>query len=199
MKRNRTRALGAVAALAGGVALLTACGQGIAAPEQGGNALTGQAGQPGGAAQEQVAACSADDVDVTLTPQPGRPGVLLLTAVNSSQEACTVDGWADLKPLDMTGSVIDVPTEQVEVPGAPTATRLEPGETAFAGVQLELGSKEDPNVRVATGFSASMPGGEGTTNAHIASPSNAGGYPEFPVTAVQIGSFQPTGQGVTVF
>ncbi|MER7013167.1 DUF4232 domain-containing protein [Saccharopolyspora sp. NPDC000359] len=196
---NRTRALGAVAALAGGIALLTGCAQG-ATPDQGANALSGQVQQAsGGIGQAQEASCSAEDVDMTLTVQPDRPGILLLTAVNSSQQPCTVDGWAGLVPLDMSNSEIEVPTQQVDIPGPPTSTRLEPGETAFAGVKLELGSKDDLDAYVATGFTASMPGGEGTTNAHISFDQSAGEHAEFPVKSIQIGSFQPSAQGVTVF
>ncbi|KAA5829179.1 DUF4232 domain-containing protein [Saccharopolyspora hirsuta] len=205
---NRTRALGAVAALVGGAALLTGCAQGAtSAPAPGTNALSSQvggqvqqaSGQVGGTGQAQEASCTAEDVDVTLTVQPDRPGVLLLTAVNRSQQACTVDGWAGLVPLDMSNSEIEVPTQQVEIPGAPTSTRIEPGKTAFAGVKLELGGKDDPDARVATGFKASMPGTDTTTNARISFDQSAGEYAEFPVKSIQIGSFQPSAQGVTVF
>lgn len=206
---NRTRVLGTVAALAGGIAMLTGCSQGATnAPAPGNNAAIAGGGeqveeQQGGRDQADgtqpdistEGPCSAEDVAVTLTPQPDRPGIFLMTAVNNSPEPCIVDGWGGIVPLDMTGAEIEVPTAQLEVPGAPTSTRIEPGETAFAGVKLELGDKNDPNVRVANGFNATMPNTEGTTNAAVA----GADYFEYPVTSIQIGSFQPSAQGVTVF
>ncbi|MER7078503.1 Protein of unknown function [Saccharopolyspora kobensis] len=201
---NRTRVLGTVAALAGGIAMLTGCSQGATnSPVPASNAAV--VGQPEQGERQQAdgtqpdisteGPCAVEDVAVTLTPQPDRPGIFLMTAVNNSPEACYVDGWGGVVPLDMTGSAFEVPTEHVKIPGEPTNMRLEQGETAFAGVKMELGDKNDPNVRVANGFNAFMPNVEGTTNAKVA----GADYYEYPVVSIQIGSYQPSAQGVTVF
>ncbi|MDA3644970.1 DUF4232 domain-containing protein [Saccharopolyspora indica] len=204
---NRTRVLGTVAALAGGIAMLTGCSQGATnAPAPGSNAaVVGQQADGQQAQREQAdgtqpdisteGPCAVEDVEVTLTPQPDRPGIFLMTATNNSSQPCYVDGWGGVVPLDMTGSPIEVPSTKVDIPGEPTSTRIEPGETAFAGVKMELGDKSDPNVRVANGFNATMPNGEGTTNAKVA----GADYFEYPVVSITVGSYQPAAQGVTVF
>ncbi|MGW1677056.1 DUF4232 domain-containing protein [Saccharopolyspora sp. NPDC002376] len=212
MLLNRTRMLSVAVALAGGVALLSGCAQGATnapAPTQGTNSVTSdQATGETDAKTERAsnetsskdeAACSSDSFKVELNVQPGRPGILLLAATNESEQTCTVNGYPSLVGTDMSGADIDVPTKQVDVPGAPISFEVGPGQTAFAGVKIETGDKSDSDVRVATGFKASMPDGEGDVNADIVIDPGAGDYAEFPIKSMEIGSLQPTAQGVTVF
>ncbi|MGP4016847.1 DUF4232 domain-containing protein [Saccharopolyspora sp. 5N708] len=209
MLLNRTRTLGAIAALLGGALLLSGCGQRAtdAAPSpdqdssiQGDGAASeisaaGAAGANG--VQPVESSCSASDFAVDLNVQPDRPGVLLMAVTNNSRQSCALDGWVDLVATNMAGEPLtDIPTEKVEMPGAPVEINLDPGEAAFAGVHLELGDKADADTFVATGFTATPPGTAGSTNADIIGIGD-GQYTEFPIKSIQIGTLQPAAQGVT--
>jgi hypothetical protein len=199
---NRTQTLGAIAGLFTGAVLLVGCSQ--PAPPAGGN-TTGQVGSPAGVARDgtmhkssadesagsdnrpQVSEsnCAATDFKVDLNVQPDRPGILLMAVTNNSKKG---------------DQMHDVPKENVEVPGEPVDISLAPGESAFAGVRIELGDKTDPNTMVATGFEANPPGTEGTTVAEvIGTEGTSPQYFEFPIKSMQVGSLQPAAQGVTVF
>ncbi|MCI2419701.1 DUF4232 domain-containing protein [Saccharopolyspora sp. K220] len=202
---NRTGTLGSIIGLFGGVLLLAGCGQPAAdsapAPAQGGSIQRDGAMSEisaGSAGANAVSSnCSATDFSVDLNIQPDRPGVLLMAVTNDSQQSCTLNGWVDLAATDMAGDPItEVPTERVEMPGAPMEINLDPGESAFAGVHLELGDKADPDTFVGTGFTATPPGTAGSTNAEIIG-ANGEQYFEFPIKSMQIGSLQPSAQGVT--
>ncbi|MER5393873.1 DUF4232 domain-containing protein [Saccharopolyspora sp. NPDC002686] len=214
MLLNRTRTLGAAVALVGGVALLSGCAQGATnapAPEQGTNSATaeqatGETNAKTEAKTEQAsdetsseAACSAGNFKVELNVQPDRPGILLLAATNNSKETCTVNGYPTLVGTDMSGADIDVQAKQVDVPGAPTSFEVAPGQTAFAGVKIETGDKGDSDVKVATGFKVGLPGSPGAVDAEVVTDPSAGGYPEYPIKSIEVGSLQPAAQGVTVF
>ncbi|MBB5154558.1 DUF4232 domain-containing protein [Saccharopolyspora phatthalungensis] len=212
---NRTRMLGAIAGLFTGALLLAGCGQPVSdsavSPSEvgwssrtpSGVATSASLVDSNNSAQPTGAKCSAADFAVDLNVQPGRPGILLMAVTNRSTWVCSLNGWADVVPQDMAGtSRPDVPSEQVEVPGAPTEISLASGETAFAGVRLELGDKADDHTVVTTGFRAHLPGAEGTVNADIIGTGGSAygaGYPEFPIKSMQVGSLQPSAQGVTAF
>ncbi|MEU6128882.1 DUF4232 domain-containing protein [Saccharopolyspora sp. NPDC047091] len=193
MSLTKTRKIGAAAALFSGALLLVGCGQATgAAPSGASNAAV----QQGGGSTEDISAspCSAADYKVDLIPQPGRPGVNLLAVTNESDQTCPVSGWVELTPQDMSGSPIEgVPTENVEIPGGRTEISLEPGRTAFAGVHFELGDKNE--VRAATGFRASFSDTSGDVNVNIES--GEAEYLEFPIESMQVGTLQPSAQGVT--
>ena len=192
MSLTKTRKIGAAAALFSGALLLVGCGQATgAAPSGASNAAVEQGGTT-----EDISAspCSAADYSVDLIPQPGRPGVNLLAVTNQSDRTCPVAGWVELTPEDMTGSPIDgVPSENVDIPGGRTEISLEPNRTAFAGVHFELGDKND--VRTATGFRASFSDTSGDVNVHV--DSGEAEYLEFPIKSMQVGTLQPSAQGVT--
>lgn len=186
---KRTRTTGAITGLLGGVALLAGCGQ---AGAIGGNDMSANS-----AAKQDISAsnCAAQDFTVELTPQPQHPDQLLLAMTNTSDEPCELGGWVNLTPQNMAGEPIEqVPSQNVEIPGAPKPLTLQPGRTAFSGVHLELGSKSDPNAYVATGFIAKPADMEGEVNAHIG---GTDGQPaEFPLKSLQVGTLQPSPQGV---
>lgn len=192
MSLTKTRKFGAAAALFSGALLLVGCGQATGSTPQG---VSGAAIQQDGSAEDISASpCSAEDYKVDLIPQPDRPGVNLLAVTNTSDQACPVSRVTSLTPQDMTGSPIDgVPSEEVDIPGPPTEISLEPGRTAFAGVHFELGDKNE--VPAATGFRASLSDTSGDVNVNVESGDQE--YLDFPIKSMQIGTLQPSAQGVT--
>ena len=192
MSLNRTRTLGAVAGLVGGALLLAGCGQAAGTgPEGLSNAAVQQDGTGEGIS---ASPCSAEDFNVDLIPQPNRPGVLLMAVTNQGDEPCALNGSPTVTGMNMANEPIDVPVEHVDHPGAAMDIRLEPGESAFAGTHLELGGKQDPDTYVATGFTVNLPDIGGTVQADISSEEE---YLEFPVKSIQVGTLQPSAQGVT--
>lgn len=184
---KRSLTITAAAALCGGAVLLAGCGQ--AAQPQMMNA-TAQTDDP---APGEVPAsdCSGDDFKVMMRPQPDDPGSFLLELQNRSDKSCEVGGWAHLVPVGSKGPRIDVPTEEVESPTPPNDDiRLEPGATAYSGVRAELG---DPPV-VAAGFDTTLSDMSGKIPTEVEKPEGTGA--RIPVTHLQIGTLQPTPEGV---
>lgn len=191
MSLTKTRKFGAAAALFSGALLLVGCGQATGSAPEG---LSNAAVQQGGSAEDISASpCAAEDYKVDLIPQPDRAGVFLMAVTNNSDETCPVSGWASLTPENMAGEPLEVPTENVEIPGGPTEISLEPGRTAFAGVHMELGDKNE--VPTASGFKAGFQDTSGEVNVNIDSGDQE--YLEFPIESMQIGTLQPSAQGVT--
>ncbi|MEU5852133.1 DUF4232 domain-containing protein [Saccharopolyspora shandongensis] len=212
---NRTRTLGAVAGLFTGALLLAGCGQAApSAPSDGGSAnaqtqtgsqtssqtpdpVLGHGGQ--GSITPPDSSCSAKDFKVELNVQPDRPGILLLAVTNNSKRTCHLNGYPTVVPTDMSGQAHnDLKAKQVEIPGKPVAVDLTPGTTGFAGLQIIQGDKADSNAITATGFNVSVPGVSGAINADIVGTTD-GGVAEYTIKSMNVGSLQPSSQGVTVF
>ena len=144
----RKRTTGALIGLLGSTALLAGCGQASAidAAAPAAQAHTAQRDISG-------SNCTAQDFRVDLNVQPGHPDQFLLAMTNTSGKPCEIGGWVNLKPQNMAGETIEqIPARTVEVPGPPEHSTLQPGRTAFAGVHLELGAKNDPGTYVTSGF-----------------------------------------------
>ncbi|RRO12753.1 DUF4232 domain-containing protein [Saccharopolyspora rhizosphaerae] len=179
--------IGTATALLGGTLLITGC-SGQAA------ALTHAVGT---APADEISAsqCAATDFRIELQAQPD-PSRYLLTTTNTSDQACRLGGWVALTPKDMTDEPIEqVPSTNVEVPGAPQDLTLAPGRTAFAGVHVELGDKQDSDTYVTSGVDASPTDMSGSVNAPV-----RGLTPEpvteIPLRGLQVGTLQPSAQGV---
>lgn len=212
---KRTRTAGTAAALVSGALLLAGCsgGQGAtnaaAAPEKSG-ADSGSASSPaegqsssGGSSSTSgnvsASNCSAQDFKIDLNAQPGKPGAFLLAMTNNSDKACELGGWVDLTPTDAKGEPTDVPMQNVEVPGPPEDLTLEPGRTAFAGVQAEQGSKDDSDTKVATGFTAKPSNMDGEVDANlVGTDGSSAEAPQLPIKSLKVGTLQPTSQGVFI-
>lgn len=184
-----------IAGLLGGALLLA--GNGLAATDSGSAPPEATANTVVSGDDVSASPCSGDDFTADLIPQPIRPGSFLLAVTNTSQQTCEVDGWPNVVGQNMKGDPLtEVPTATVEVPGAPTATTLEPGETAFAGLHAELGDKSDPNTYVASGFTAYLPDIGGGINADPRTDPTGEESFALPVKSLRIGSLQPSSQGV---
>lgn len=197
---KRSFAITTTAALCGGAMLLTGCGQAaqssMNATARGDTAAQGENAAAQGesaAARGEVPAsgCAGEDFKIMMRPQPDDPGSFLLELQNTSDKSCHVGGWANLVPVGSKAPRIDVPTEHVEAPAPPKDDiQLAPGATAFSGVRAELG---DPPV-VAAGFDATLSNTPGDVPTEVEKPEGSGA--RIPVTHLQIGTLQPTPEGV---
>jgi hypothetical protein len=100
----------------------------------GGHATEAAAGAVPSAAQ--APACLTDDLTGTVTAQPGsgaRQAVLSLT--NSGDQACRIEGWADVALVTPPGEVVKVPTRKIGTAGP--AIVLEPGAAAWSQVEWD--------------------------------------------------------------
>jgi hypothetical protein len=146
----------------------------------------------GGAVAEQA----SFQVDLTIQ----RAGLGLLALTNSGKRAATVRGWPTLVFLNAANETVAVPVRKVAVPGAGPSITIGPGETAFAGVRWVVGDKANPKTFVATSLRLTPPGSTKSVNVRlIGTDGQSGGYIEFDLTSAQIGTLQPSSQGVLVF
>jgi hypothetical protein len=133
-----------------------------------------------------------------LTIQSAGLGLLALT--NTTRGPITVQGWPTLVFLNAANETLAVPTKKVDVPGAGPSIDIGTGETAFAGVRWVTGDKADPKTHVAMSIRLTLPRFGGSINVNIiGAGGQSGGDIEFDLTSVQIGTLQPSSQGVLVF
>ncbi|MBB5072783.1 hypothetical protein BJ969_005871 [Saccharopolyspora gloriosae] len=216
---KRTRTATTAAALVGGALLLAGCG-GQAAT----NSAVGQEGMGSDTApategmgsdlapsddhasgtHDDISAsnCSAADFKVTMQAQPSDAGAdsrFLIQLENTSDKSCELGGWVNLTPTNMAGEAIDVPTENVNLPGPDADLTLEPGKSAFAGAKIERAEKSDPDAQVASGFTATPSDMNGEVNAEVSDLNGGNGPVEMAVKSMQIGTLQPSPQGVVAF
>jgi hypothetical protein len=187
---------------------LTACGSGTSAS---GPATTSQpttASSPATTTPNQVAdtpvtsgttaPASAGQFTVDLTVQQSGLGLLAIT--NSGRTAASLTGWPTLTFRNAANEIVAVPVQKVNIPGAPTAVALKPGQTAFAGVKWTNGDKASASTFVATTLDVTPPGAKtGVAASVIGMDGKKQGYYEFDITSVQVGTVQPSTEGVLVF
>jgi Protein of unknown function (DUF4232) len=129
-----------------------------------------------------------------------RAGLGLLALTNTGRSAETVTGWPKLAFLNAANEPVAVPVREVNVPGKGAPITVGPGETVFAGVRWVVGDKADPKTFVATTVRLTPPGATGASTVRvIGTNGQAGGYTEFDLTSAQVGTLQPSSQGVLVF
>ncbi len=141
---------------------------------------------------------SASSFEVDLTIQ--RAGLGLLALTNTSGQPVRVQGWPVVRFYNAADAAVAVPVRKVSVPGAGPSVTVDPGETAFAGLQWTVGDKADPKTFVATTLTVTPPGTTGAVTVHvIGSDGDEEDAPEFDVRTAEIGTVQPSSQGVLVF
>ena len=162
---------------------------------------------PGPAAQQtsrspaSTSATASDKREPTLKAEltlQGKPGLGLLTVTNEGTTPLTFQGWPKLSFTTPADELAAIPVEQKLVPGEGPSITLEPGGTAFAGVQLDVG---DETGSVAIGsMTAELPGATpaevtfiGTDGRPIADTSS------LKVSEAEVGTLQPAAQGVLTF
>lgn len=183
--------------LAAGV---TACGASTSSSSS--SAPQSQAPTTTSAASATTAPGSGTDkqkpaLKVELTMQ-GRPGLGLLAATNQSSAPVTFQGWPKLTFTNLANEPAAIPVEQKLVPGEGPSITLQPGQTAFAGVQLDL--DDNTNSFAINTMTAELPGMVparvtfiGTDGQPIADVS------KLKVSEAKVGTMQPVTQGVLVF
>lgn len=136
-------------------------------------------------------------VKAELTMQ-GRPGLGLLAATNQGTAPITFQGWPKLSFTNPANQPATIPVEQRLVPGEGPSITLQPGQTAFAGVQLDV--DDDANSFAINEMTAELPGMVPVKVAFI----GTDGQPiadltTLKVSEAKVGTMQPAAQGVLVF
>ncbi|WP_434445724.1 DUF4232 domain-containing protein [Lentzea sp. E54] len=171
----------------------TACGASDPAPQ-------GQASSPTGSATPTSASASDKQeptVKAELTMQ-GKPGLGLLAATNESSAPITFQGWPRLAFTNPANEPAAIPVEQKLVPGEGPSITLQPGETAFAGVQLDV--DDETGSFAINEMTAELPGMTPVKVKFI----GTDGQPitdltTMKVSEAKVGTMQPAAQGVLVF
>ncbi|SFR29584.1 Protein of unknown function [Lentzea waywayandensis] len=172
----------------------TACGSPAPAPQ-------GQTASTTSTAPTSASAPVSDKqkpaVKAELTMQ-GKPGLGLLTATNQGTAPITFQGWPKLAFTNPANQPAAIPVEQKLVPGEGPSITLQPGQTAFAGVLLDV--DDDANSFAINEMTAELPGMTpakvtfiGTDGRPIAD------LTRLKVSEAKVGTMQPAAQGVTVF
>jgi hypothetical protein len=144
------------------------------------------------------AAATSGQFTVDLTIQQDGLGLLAIT--NGGKTKATIDGWPTVTFLNAANETLTVPVNKVNIPGAATAITLAPGESAFAGVKWTDGDKASTSTFVATTIKVTPPGSTTPLVANvIGTDGKKQSYYEFDITSVQVGTLQPSTQGVLVF
>ncbi|WP_329580671.1 DUF4232 domain-containing protein [Kitasatospora sp. NBC_01250] len=159
-------------------------------------------GIPAGTAKPTADAssrCHTGDltVDVQLQPSSILPDSAMVLVTNKSSRTCTVYGYLGYGGLRADNSPMVVKTNRVAYPGAPMATTLKPGDSAFAGLKWSSCDKADPNCNVLAGLTVTPPDETTQVTANVLS---VDGKPvdQLLVSAAgfTVGSLQPTHEGV---
>ncbi|KJK44279.1 hypothetical protein UK23_30075 [Lentzea aerocolonigenes] len=173
------------------VAGLAACGPSAQTP-----AAQSQSPSPTSTAPTSGSDKQKPAVDVKLTMQ-GKPGLGLLAATNQGKAPITFQGWPKLAFTNPANQPAAIPVEQKLVPGEGPSITLQPGQTAFAGVQFDV---DDANSFAINEMTAELPGLVpakvqfiGTDGQPIAD------LGKLKVSEAKVGTLQPVTQGVLVF
>lgn len=138
-------------------------------------------------------AAASFKADLTLQQE----GSALLALTNSGTQSVTIQGWPTLKFLGANNAALAVPVQKVSKPGAGPAITLSPGRTAFAGVKWMTGDKADTATFVATSVTVTAPGQTTVVKVNlIGLDGKVAQYLELPLKSVQVGSLQPSSQGI---
>ncbi|WP_329102962.1 DUF4232 domain-containing protein [Micromonospora sp. NBC_01699] len=162
-----------------------------------GNASTAP-GNATPAAGGAVAACPAKGLKAELTIQRAGMAMLLLTNAGSAQ--CRVEGWVNLRLEAADGGLLKVSQQRVSEPGETVAAYLDPGESAFAGIKWTTCDKSAENCSVASTVRVGPAGDTDLVVAHVTGVDGGNQtVTELPLSSVQIGTIQPSRQGVVAW
>ena len=190
---TRIRTILGATALAATAAMVTGCGVSSATGAATNTTTSSATASPAAA---QNAGNTQGKIGAELVHQQA-PGSEILVVTNKGTTPLTVDGWPTLSFLNAANGSLAVPVQKVSQPGAATRTTIQPGQSAFAGVKLILGDKGDNTTSVATTTNLTIPGAPTTVVSLIGDDGHAAAYPELDLKSVQVGTFQPSMQGVS--
>ncbi|MEV4625427.1 DUF4232 domain-containing protein [Micromonospora sp. NPDC049523] len=176
---------------------------GSSATPAAGNAMpapSGAAPAPGGAAPVPGAAanCTAKGLKAELTVQ--RAGMAMLILTNAGSSPCRIEGWVNLRLEAADGGLLKVSQQRVSQPGATVAAELDPGESAYAGIKWTTCAKSAGDCSVATTVRVGPAGDPDVVVAHVTGIDGGNQtVTELPLSSVQIGTIQPSRQGVVAW
>jgi len=166
-------------------------------------AATGKAGaKPGSTGGPAVRSCRNADVAVTVTMQEivgessSRRGLVQVT--NKSKTSCRVEGHAAISLSNAAGETVKVPTRVVNQPGPAVRITLRPGTTASEGIKWQACDKGSSSCGVGNGLRFNLQATTGGPFAQLAG-FPAGEASDLTVDALQIGTLQPSTQGVVAW
>ncbi|MEV6633256.1 protein kinase [Actinoplanes sp. NPDC051470] len=152
-------------------------------------------------ARPKVRLCKSADVSVTISAQddtPDAPGThrALISVVNESGDRCRVDGRVFVRLYDAADGRIDVRTASVDEPGEALDTTLFPGGGAFQGMKWVACDRNE--CPAASTFRASL---ESSATGVVAQMDGFPdpGTPRIAMTSLQLGTLQPSRQGVVAW
>ncbi|TQS46746.1 DUF4232 domain-containing protein [Cryptosporangium phraense] len=143
---------------------------------------------PGDTAPCKTAQLSARVIRQLGTGKTG-PGVGLVILTNLGSRECALSGWP-VVGLTSKGTALSVPATKVNRPHKPVGMLLKPRRTAFAGIQWRGCPPTATGCRTGDGFRVGAPGST-SIPAELAGFSSAE-KKGFPVSAIVVGSLQPT-------
>jgi hypothetical protein len=136
---------------------------------------------------------------VALQPsEGGSTSTAMVQLTNNGAGGCEVDGWAAISLVNAADEVVEVKTEKVEQPGAPTATTLEAGGSAWAGIKWDNCDKGSSDCPAGNTLRFNL---EADTDGKVA---ELEGFPapeksNITMGSLRIGSLQPSRQGVVAW
>ncbi|MFF5176286.1 DUF4232 domain-containing protein [Micromonospora sp. NPDC000089] len=162
---------------------------------------TASASAPTSSPSAMSDACSPDQIQASLSLQPPRDGDTrtaraMLVLTNASHSPCRIKGWADLALTNARGDRVPLNATRVDQPGPTTPTALAAGASAFAGVKWTTCDKN--SCPAGNTILVTVPGGTKATPARLTgfpAPEKSG----ITMTSVQIGTIQPSNQGVVAW
>ena len=142
--------------------------------------------------------CRNDDVSATVTFQPhfvsGGTRLGLVALRNKSAGPCRVNGHVSISLTNAAGEVVQVPTKNVDEPGRAVPITLQPGTNAFEGIKWQLCDKGSADCPAGTGLRFNLQASTDGPDAKLS------GFPQtFTMASLQIGTLQPSTQGVVAW
>ena len=155
----------------------------------------------GSGGSSEDGACRNDGLEVTVTLQPSRDdGAVrgLVAVTNKSDEPCHLEGRASISLTNAAGEVVDVPTKEVDEPGAAVPITLKPGTSAFQGIKWTSCDKGSSTCPAGNGLRFSV---QGSTDGP---PAELDGFPapeksNLTMKSLRLGTLQPIAQGVVAW
>ncbi|MFG1606530.1 DUF4232 domain-containing protein [Actinoplanes sp. NPDC049265] len=155
----------------------------------------------GGGGSAQSKDCRNDDLAATVTLQPARAdGAMrgLVAVVNTGKQSCKLEGRAAITLVNAADEAVDVPTREVDEPGAAVRITLRPGTSAFEGIKWTTCDKGDETCGVGNTLRFNV---QASTDGP---PARLDGFPAPEKSAItmkslQVGTLQPLTQGVVAW
>jgi hypothetical protein len=150
----------------------------------------------------KVATCRTADLTTTVIGQPDRTRgtvrMAMMRLTNASQRTCRLEGWASVTLVNPANEAVPVPTRNVNEPGAPVRTDLQPGAAAWAGIKWNACDKSDDTCGVGNSLRFNLEASTDGASAELES-FPAAERVGITMKSLQIGSLQPIRQGVVAW